>query len=79
MLGGHGIVELSRRRISPPGLARSCRLEEMVVGGHVHVCTSWFFGLGHKTFPVAVCNLSIRRSYSRSRSSSSLVLAISVL
>ena len=37
VLGGHVIVELSRRRISPPGLARSCRLEKMVVGGHVRV------------------------------------------
>ena len=38
LLGGHMIVELSRRGIAPPGLARWCRLEKMVVGGHVHVC-----------------------------------------
>ena len=37
VLEGHVIVGLSKKRIPPPGLATSSRVE-MGVGDHVHVC-----------------------------------------
>ena len=38
VLGGHVVIELSKRGISPSGLVRCSGIEKMVVGAHVHVC-----------------------------------------
>ena len=65
VLGGHVIVKLSKEGIhSTTRAGQWCRLGKMVVGGHVYVCMWSFFGVGQNTFPVAVCNNSLRSSKS---------------